>query len=286
MPKKIDTAGLKHFKGKENAMIAGKPESTNTATVAHAVGEYFYWKGVLHIVTAAIAVGGTIQTNTNVKPAVLADDVSSVKESNSDLLNQIPTKESAGYANRIYDGADNIPIKEVSFADGITYFALGAWLIPTKDLNNTTLSETTGAEISNRYQRVIQYLTENINSITIAVYKSSSGYRTIQFWGYNENETEATVISKFNNEHGFIRTVDVSPYHHIKIDISNQSTIYFATIYANSAVSPALVKTFKGENTFMAVNINISLIYRCDIQTYIDEKITQAQATLLENIGG
>ena len=81
MPKKIDTAGLKHFKGKENAMIAGKPESTNTATVAHAVGEYFYWKGVLHIVTAAIAVGGTIQTNTNVKPAVLADDVGALKES-------------------------------------------------------------------------------------------------------------------------------------------------------------------------------------------------------------
>lgn len=79
MPKKIDTAGLKHFKGKENAMIAGKPESTNTATVAHAVGEYFYWKGVLHIVTAAIAVGGTIQTNTNVKPAVLADDVGALK---------------------------------------------------------------------------------------------------------------------------------------------------------------------------------------------------------------
>lgn len=85
MPKKIDTAGLKHFKGKENAMIAGKPESTNTATVAHAVGEYFYWKGVLHIVTAAIAVGGTIQTNTNVKPAVLADDVGALKESFTEL---------------------------------------------------------------------------------------------------------------------------------------------------------------------------------------------------------
>ena len=81
MPKKIDTAGLKHFKDKENAMIASKPESTNTATVAHAVGEYFYWKGVLQEVTAAIAVGGTIQTNTNVKPAVLADDVSDLKES-------------------------------------------------------------------------------------------------------------------------------------------------------------------------------------------------------------
>ena len=81
MSKKITLEGLDHFKDKENAMIAGKPESTNTATVAHAVGEYFYWKGVLHIVTAAIAVGGTIQTNTNVKPAVLADDVSDLKES-------------------------------------------------------------------------------------------------------------------------------------------------------------------------------------------------------------
>lgn len=83
---------LKEFKTAENAMIAGKPESTNAATVAHAVGEYFYWKGVLHIVTAAIAVGGTIQTNTNVKPAVLADDVSDLKESiNNKLMELLPT---------------------------------------------------------------------------------------------------------------------------------------------------------------------------------------------------
>lgn len=89
MSKKITLEGLDHFKDKENAMIAGKPESTNTATVAHAVGEYFYWKGVLHIVTAAIAVGGTIQTNTNVKPAVLADDVGALKESTNDFQEAI-----------------------------------------------------------------------------------------------------------------------------------------------------------------------------------------------------
>jgi len=89
MSKKITLEGLDHFKDKENAMIAGKPESTNTATVAHDVGEYFYWKGVLHIVTAAIAVGGTIQTNTNVKPAVLADDVSDLKESVNDINSKV-----------------------------------------------------------------------------------------------------------------------------------------------------------------------------------------------------
>lgn len=89
MSKKITLEGLDHFKDKENAMIAGKSESTNTATVEHAVGEYFYWKGVLHIVTAAIAVGGTIQTNTNVKPAVLADEVSTLKESINPLEDKV-----------------------------------------------------------------------------------------------------------------------------------------------------------------------------------------------------
>lgn len=87
MSKKITLEGLDHFKDTENAMIADKPESTNTATVAHAVGEYFYWKGVLNIVTAAIAVGDTIQTNTNVKAAVLADDVRDLKSA-IDVLKQ------------------------------------------------------------------------------------------------------------------------------------------------------------------------------------------------------
>lgn len=120
MPKKIDTAGLKHFKGKENAMIAGKPESTNTATVAHAVGEYFYWKGVLHIVTAAIAVGGTIQTNTNVKPAVLADDVGALKTAlGYGFLN---TTDFTGDVNTLGEGAircaatsTNIPLNVVGY---------------------------------------------------------------------------------------------------------------------------------------------------------------------------
>lgn len=75
MAKKIDINGLEHFKEKENAMIAGKPEATGTATATHAKDEYFYWKGTLHQATAAIAIGDTITLNTNVKKSVLTDDL-------------------------------------------------------------------------------------------------------------------------------------------------------------------------------------------------------------------
>jgi len=75
MPKKIDTAGLKHFKDKENAMVA----SEFSASKSYAIGEYVYYKGTLYKFKAAHAAGAW--TNADVDAVKLADDVSVLKES-------------------------------------------------------------------------------------------------------------------------------------------------------------------------------------------------------------
>jgi len=84
MPKKIDTAGLKHFKGKENAMVA----SEFSASKSYAIGEYVYYKGTLYKFKAAHAAGAW--TNADVDAVKLADDVSVLKESINDRLSWKP----------------------------------------------------------------------------------------------------------------------------------------------------------------------------------------------------
>ena len=83
MPKKIDTAGLKHFKDKENAMVA----SEFSASKSYAIGEYVYYKGTLYKFKAAHAAGAW--TTSDVEAAKLAGDVSVLKESTNDLKTAI-----------------------------------------------------------------------------------------------------------------------------------------------------------------------------------------------------
>ena len=56
----------------------GPVESTNNAVAAHAVGEYFVWKGKFVKATSAITVGSTIILNTNVV-AITVGDILSAK---------------------------------------------------------------------------------------------------------------------------------------------------------------------------------------------------------------
>jgi len=170
MSKKITLEGLDHFKDKENAMIAGKPESTNTATVAHAVGEYFYWKGVLHIVTAAIAVGGTIQTNTNVKPAVLADDVGALKESlsgKSDL------------AAMDYGYGKIISIRPSDFERGHIIIATGVNGSPT-------------SAVGKQFVRTSGNLPSTVNYIRANDYSSAISDVKYGFWLYKYKKSDSS----------------------------------------------------------------------------------------------
>ena len=108
----IDLNGLRYFKSKENAMIAGKPEAGALATNTHLVDEYFYWKGTLHQATAPISVGDAIALGTNVKIGVLADGITEAKSATYGLYDQ----ESVGSAAVVSfdDGAENVPLKNLS----------------------------------------------------------------------------------------------------------------------------------------------------------------------------
>jgi len=214
MPKKIDTAGLKHFKGKENAMIAGKPESTNTATVAHAVGEYFYWKGVLHIVTAAIAVGGTIQTNTNVKPAVLADDVSDLKESLDEQSEAID-----GLIEELDISHDDSGFVEVEIINKTTAeYTNGAWT------ENGSITTTTAA---------LRY-----NAINLINVVPGCSYRINKLYGYyflfDENGVNGTQSEIYTQYTNVSFTVPTGKY---KIGI-NVRTDRFSSEFALVRTSP------------------------------------------------
>ena len=51
------------------------PSDTETATAAHAAGDVITVGGVLYRVTAAIAVGDTIASGTNVTPTTIAEEL-------------------------------------------------------------------------------------------------------------------------------------------------------------------------------------------------------------------
>lgn len=206
MSKKITLEGLDHFKDKENAMIAGKPESTNTATVAHAVGEYFYWKGVLHIVTAAIAVGGTIQTNTNVKPAVLADDVGALKEKITQInLNTEP------YVMDVQEW--------FSYGSSTTYYDYDGYTITLKQSD----SRTEAALYKFWLEAGVKYavVTDGISRVAIKFQIYAPASRTVAF-----NGSQST-----NNGAELVFTPSVSDYYTLK--------------FTSAPIFPSYVTNFK-----------------------------------------
>ena len=54
-------------------------ESSTTASMAHAVGEYFWLNGTFYEATAAIAIGNTITVGTNCIIAYLGNELSDLK---------------------------------------------------------------------------------------------------------------------------------------------------------------------------------------------------------------
>lgn len=313
MPKKIDTAGLKHFKGKENAMIAGKSESTNTATVAHAVGEYFYWKGVLHIVTAAIAVGGTIQTNTNVKPAVLADDVSVLKES----MSQYGIKTNAsGELVTVKDAAENRPISNIvvdSSATSIRRCAKNLWCgnvdyspsIGTADeitvyknkseIKITKVSTSLGNRLATYTQITLPPGRYYCSTPDLETDTASSG-----FFIYNMNG--GTILTRFNKNTSSYFTLSASTTISIGISLGVNDTadgLYHILISAENASYEdyngndytvtngevaETINTLNGLNNIWANIGNISFDYWADTKGYIDEKDTIVKALIAKEL--
>lgn len=82
--------GISNFK----YMIANE-ESTSTATMAHAVGDYFILDNILYITTSAIAIGETIIPGTNCEAAVIGDDLTEVKDTLNQLDDDVDAVETA-----------------------------------------------------------------------------------------------------------------------------------------------------------------------------------------------
>lgn len=76
--------------------LAGAAEETNTATVAHATGSYFLWKGEVYQATTAIAVGDTIASGTNCSKALITSEIAKTTGEIADLKNQITQLENDG----------------------------------------------------------------------------------------------------------------------------------------------------------------------------------------------
>lgn len=314
--------GLEYFKGKENAFIA-TVETGTSATRAYEVGDYFWKGGKLYEATAPIASGTAFTVGTNCKLAVIGDDVSDLKES---INNLNWNKASAIHGNAsgeiasFNDGSNNAPIKITNMSDSATkIFAFGYNLLLNEaesgKFGNTdiTINDDGTFTVTNKTGNAWDGFTLNTTPILL----KAGTYTIAEYDGAQANGNSAlNVISNgaaiFNTRYTKVANLVLSEDTEITVTFSvayariNKPTYALIVkgsvgetgitynnipqIYKKSVgtIAPPNTEIFSqdGINNIWADNGQISVEYVVNTKMYIDNKITELQATLLENIGG
>ena len=149
-------------------------EASTTATVAHAVGEYFWLGGVLCEATDVITVGDSITVGKNCKAAVLATDVTGLKSqmdvktaglSKSENVfwgeNSLTISASKKFAINVPAGTYDLNIGSLASTDTDSTKCL----VVISDVNNTTLWSEQLYRVSNISRSIT--LTAAAESITL-----------------------------------------------------------------------------------------------------------------------
>lgn len=154
---------------KVNNTISGNTvELTNTATSAHAVGEYFILGGQFVKCTTAIAVGDTITIGTNVEATNVASILS---ELNGNLINYTPT-----FSNLV--NVSNTPPRNTIIVNGILFLNEIFYFSNTNSNISFTINLPTGYEIG---------IKENNISIFVTLYNG---------WGVDNSSSTNLIIDK------------------------------------------------------------------------------------------
>ena len=220
MAKKIDINGLEHFKEKENAMIAGKPEATGTATATHAKGEYFYWKGTLHQATAAIAIGDTITLNTNVKTAVLTDDLCQLQTAVTQLDNSLETGLNTGilavdktftWINSWVNTTGKIQASSASKTALVTLNAGETITVGTSNSNICIIGSTESNTIENGDTITVIYTTTNTGAFETYSYTATETINIVfcvRYSDYSLQFTKSTNLAELYNSVGNLNELE------------------------------------------------------------------------------
>lgn len=295
--------------------IHGDIANTYSSSATYDVGDYVMYDGILYICTTAIT-SGEAWNSAHWKRAVLADDVSDLK---SAIVNVCPKVKISDVSMASFnDGANNWPLisleansqaKKVSFngknlialpflitnaslptfsetfpikagtyrlhfdVSGATSWRQCFWMFTVEGVSVN--GDTSFKPILNDYEGGTSWNaiskawlqganSQNHNS---KIYFPKDCY--IRFGLLLGNVTSSTTVDNAQLETGDVKTA-FEPY---------KGQIY-------NADEENDYRTFFGINNIFADVGNISMEYSADIKLYIDGKIAELQATVLENIGG
>lgn len=288
------------------AMIAGEEVST-TITADYDAGSYIRVQGTLYRTTVDLETGDTLTVGTNCVVAVLGDDVSALKSDLDNVAAGIVVTIGPENPVQIKDGANNRPADITADLTATKIYHTGKNFFPINIPANVIAGTISGSRInsaanarvyaipcpqntdfffqrdagatgltiatSNKLPAVGDYINNAAtmsNNTTRAFNTGSDSYIIINLSATN---TQAQLVSMHTMIS--IGPAVVRPY---------EAYIGLDEVTVTNGVPDSVINTFLGNNVFWSDNdTDLIVEYAADTKLYIDNKIAELQALILEN---